>query len=176
MAGAACRAAALAAAAFALGACSITAGPHGVDAAGPFLPPRPAHSESAAAAFHAVLVEGPVDVEIRVGGLDRVRFEGDEERLPELTAEVRDRTLIVRAALGAPWRDGPKVIVDLPRLTKLTSGGSGWITVVGLDEARLEVRVRGSGDVHLCGRVGEFVSTIDGSGRIDSSEVLEGVR
>ncbi len=153
----------------ALAACSITSGPRGVEASGPFLPPRPAQSVLEFETFESIHVEGPLDVEVHVGGLHAVRFLGDEGRLWELRADLREGVLFLSADPGAPWRDGPRAIVTTSSLARLTAAGSGWISVVGLDEARLDVRVRGSGDVLLRGHVGELVTTVEGVGRIDAS-------
>lgn len=160
----------------ALAACSITAGPLGVESSGPFLPPRPAKSVLEFEPFESIHVEGPLDVEVHVGGLHAVRFLGDEGRLWELRADLREGVLFLSADPGEPWRDGPRAIVTTAGLAHLTTAGSGWVSVIGLNEARLDVRVRGSGDVHLRGHVGELATTVEGAGRIDASGVDEGVR
>ena len=164
----------LAAALALIPACNLTAGPRGLDATGPFLVPPPVSEQRALPPFASLYVDGPLDVEVRVGTPCSVRFTGDEGRLAELVAEVRDGTLLVRADPGAPWRDGPRALVTLPDLVSITSAGGGWVAVTGLDAARIEVRLRGSGDVRLRGRVGELVADDTGAGRIDASELEVG--
>jgi len=153
----------------ALGACNVAVGPKGVEATGTFLVPAPVVQDRPVADFARVFVDGALDVEVRVGSPCALRFEGDEERLAELSAEVRDGTLLVRADPGPPWRSGPRGFVTLPELASVTSAGSGWIAVTGLDQERLEVRVRGSGDVLLRGRVAELDAASEGVGRVDAS-------
>lgn len=159
-----------------LGACNIAVGPQGVEATGTFLVPAPVVQERPVTDFASVYADGPLDVEIRVGGPCALRFEGDEERLAELTAEVRDGTLLVREGPGAPWRSGPRAIVELPVLVSVTAAGSGWVAVAGLDQERLVVRVRGSGDVLLRGRVAELDASAEGVGRVDASGLSESAR
>lgn len=149
-------------------ACNLEVGPRGVEATSQFVEPAPGVSERALPPFESLYVDGPLDVEVRVNEPCTLRFEGDEERLVELSAEVRDGVLLVRADPGAPWRRGPRAVVTLPALTSLTAAGSGWVSVSGLDQARLAVRLRGSGDVRLRGRVGELAAEDGGAGRIDT--------
>jgi hypothetical protein len=155
--------------ALAFASCSITAGPAGVETTGVFLPPRPGSAEQALAEFEHVFVTGPVDVEVRVGDPSSVRFDGDPERLFELAADVRSGTLFVHSEPGLPWRFGPRAIVSTPTLATLTSDGSGWVAVTRLDQPRLEIRLRGSGDVLLRGRVDELIARDEGVGRIDTA-------
>ncbi len=156
------------------GSCNLTAGPRGLEATGPFLERAPASEERAIPDFTGLYVDGPLDVEVRVGSPASVRFTGDEGRLVELGAEVREGTLILRADLGPAWRVGPRALVTLPELASITSAGSGWIAVTGLDAARIEVRLRGSGDVLLRGRVTELVADDTGAGRIDANALVVG--
>jgi len=156
------------AALLACASCNITAGPDGVEATGVLLPPKPGIAEQSLAGFEHVFITGPVDVEVRVGDPSSVRFEGDPERLFELAADVRAGTLFVHSQPGLPWRSGPRAIVSTPTLAALTSDGSGWVAVSGLDQARLEVRLRGSGDVLLRGQVDELIARDEGVGRIDT--------
>ncbi|MCY2961414.1 MAG: DUF2807 domain-containing protein [Planctomycetota bacterium] len=154
-----------------LSACNLTAGPRGLDATSTLVPPAPATQARELPAFQSLYVEGALDVELRVGSPCAVRFVGDEDRLAELTAEVRDGTLLLAAEPATTWRDGPRAVVSLPALASLTSAGSGWVSVTGLDEARLAVTLRGSGDVLLRGRVGELVAEDRGAGRLDASGI-----
>jgi hypothetical protein len=153
----------------ALASCNITAGPDGVETTGVFLPPKPGSVEQTLAEFEHVFITGPVDVEVRIGDTSSVRFEGDPERLFELAADVRAGTLFVHSDPGLPWSSGPRAVVSTPTLGTLTSAGSGWVAVTGLEQPRLEIRLRGSGDVLLRGQVDELIARDEGVGRIDTA-------
>lgn len=154
--------------------CNWTAGPRGVEATGPFLKRPPASEERVVPAFSSLYVDGPLDVEVRVGSPCSVRLTGDEGRLAEIGTDVRAGALLLRADPGPVWRDGPRAVVTMSELLTITSAGSGWIAVTGLDAARVEVRLRGSGDVLLRGRVGELVVDDTGAGRLDVEALAVG--
>lgn len=158
----------------ALGACNVAAGPRGVEATGPFLARGPASERREVAPFASVHVAGSIRVEIRVGAPCALEFGGDEGRLDELSAEVIDGTLLLADVVGAPWVHAPRAVVTLPTLGTVTSTGSGWIAVSGLDADCVAVRLRGSGDVLLRGHAEELDAEDTGSGRVVTDDLVVG--
>jgi len=156
-----------------LASCAVAIGGDRTEVTGPFLQPAPGVEQRAVEPFRRVHVEGAIDVEVRVGWPLAVELHGDDDRLVELRADVRDGTLLLgNLVAGLPFRDGPRAIVSMPELDGLVSAGNGWVAVTGLDQDRLEVVLRGSGDVRLRGRVGELVERDEGVGRIDVSQLV----
>jgi hypothetical protein len=138
------------------------------EASGPFIHPAPERVERELGPFRRVLVEGSVDVELRTGVPRRVRVEGDKGRLAEVRTELREGTLVVSfPAESRLFRDGPRVVVEVEALDALVAAGSGWIAVSGLDQERLEVELRGPGDVRLRGKVGALAARVTGAGQLD---------
>ncbi|MBL8860691.1 MAG: DUF2807 domain-containing protein [Planctomycetes bacterium] len=159
-------------AAAAAASCAGSVGPKGLEARAEFVDPAPQTEERAVAGFERLRVEGVVDVEVRLGSPHALRVRGDVGRLCEITAEVRDGTLILGAAPGRPWRGAPRAFVEAPRLDALVAAGAGWTAVFGLDQDELEVRVEGSGDVLLAGRVGAVRADLRGAGRLDRRQLV----
>jgi hypothetical protein len=147
---------------------------HGDETEGysPLVPVVPEREARAVGEFQRVLVEGALQVELRVGLPRSVRVEGDAGRLHEVQTEVRDGTLVLSHPLEfGSWRDGPRALVDCPGLASLVAAGSGWVAVGGLDQESFQLEVRGSNDVRLRGRVDQLAVAIEGAGTADVSEL-----
>jgi hypothetical protein len=158
----------------ALSGCAFAVHDDRTEVAGPFLRPAPGVEQRAVEPFRRIHVEGAIDVEVRVGWPPAVELRGDADRLDELRTDVRDGTLLLGNVVAAvPFRDGPRAIVSVPELDALVAAGSGWVAITGIDQERLEVVLRGSGDVRLRGRVAELVARDEGAGHIDVAHLAQ---
>lgn len=157
-------------AAASLAGCAVSLQGDRTDVSGPFVTPAPGLEQRATESFRRIHVEGVIDVEVRVGWPLAVELRGDAERLVELRTDVRDGTLLLgNVVVDRPFRDGPRAVVSLPELDGLVAAGSGWVLVTGLDQERIEVDLRGSGDVRLRGRVHRLSAHDVGAGDLDRS-------
>ncbi len=148
--------------------CVMVVHSKGAEAHSPLLAPAPVREARSVDAFRRVHAEGGVDVELRVGTARAVHVEGDAGRLAEVRTEVRGDTLLVTWHYdGARWRNGPRAVIDVEALDGVVHAGAGWMALSNLDQERLEVEQRGTGDVLLRGRVGLLVARISGPGDVD---------
>ena len=148
----------------------------------------------AATGFTGVGVSLPAKVEVRLGAVESVTVEADENLLPLIETSVRNGSLQikpVRRNLSIESR-AIRVLVQArqieqldiggsgsilaetlrgPRL-KLAIGGSGSMDLRGIETDRVDVSVGGSGDVKLAGTVRRFEASIAGSGEVEGPGLL----
>ena len=116
-------------------------------------------------------VGGSMIVDVRVGGAPSLVVEGDSNLLPFVTTETRGSTLRIGTEGRLRSTTPLKVTYTVPRLTDLRSGGSGHVTVRGLNGEPLSVRLGGSGVTRLSGEVAELDAKVSGSGKIEAGEL-----
>jgi carbon monoxide dehydrogenase subunit G len=156
-------------------------------------------------AFEQIDVSGSMDLIVRQGPQTSVQVQADDKLLPLVETVVENGAKGARLKLrwkpaeGQFWRwsNGPQgdakvlVTVTTPRLTAVTSSGSGntrieafktpsmQLAVAGSGEARfdalateeLSVRVSGSGDVSGTGSAGRLKISVAGSGDVRLPEM-----
>ncbi|MYM82759.1 DUF2807 domain-containing protein [Duganella sp. FT50W] len=119
-------------------------------------------------------VNGPMQVEVRVGQQTALQIEGDSNIVPLVRTDASGGTLRV-------WIDGSirtsqplRVLYSTPVLRHLSANGSGSLTVDGLNGAPLELSLNGSRGVRLAGRVARLDARLNGSGGLNASALESG--
>jgi hypothetical protein len=130
-----------------------------------------ARDTRAVAALTGLDVGGSMIVDVRVGGAPSLVVEGDSNLLPVVTTETRGSTLHIGTEGRLRSTTPLKITYTVPRLTDLHSGGSGHVTVHGLQGEPLAVRLGGSGVARLSGEAAEFDARVSGSGKIEAGEL-----
>jgi hypothetical protein len=143
--------------------------------------------------FKGVALSLPAQVEIRMGDVEGVTVETDENLLPLVATVVEKGTLHIRPAKGnlnlKPR--SLKVVVQARQIEQLAVGGagsikaaglktplldlgiggSGAIEVSGVDSDSIEAAVGGSGNVKIAGAARKFSVSIGGSGDVKAGEL-----
>ena len=120
-------------------------------------------------------VNGPVHVEVHVGGAPSLQVEAESNLLPLVHTEVRGDTLHISVQGSFHSTSGLRVIYTTPQLTQINASGSGRLMVAGLNGATLYVEQNGSRTSELSGNVGRLDVQVRGSGNIDASGLSSGV-
>ena len=146
--------------------------------------------------FDRIRVEGPFDVQVRLGPSSAVQAHGPQAGLDRLEVTVNDGTLIIRPDRNA-WGGWPGsasegkvvVIVTTPRLRALALAGSGDasvdrmraadvqlnldgtgdIKVAAVDAESVGIALSGSGDISVAGRAKQGRASLSGSGDLDAA-------
>ncbi|MBV9839958.1 MAG: DUF2807 domain-containing protein [Sphingomonadaceae bacterium] len=146
--------------------------------------------------FDRIQVEGPYDVQVRVGPAAAAHAHGPQSGIDRLQVLVNDGTLIVRTDHSNGWGGYPgaasdgkvTVFVTTPRLrgvalagtgdvdvdrirngdVQLGLNGSGDITVGTLEADSVGIALSGSGDVKVAGRAKQGRANLSGSGDLDA--------
>src|SRR5471032_1979937 len=136
-------------------------------------------------------VNGPLEVEVRVGPAPSLQLDADSNLLAMVKTDTSGDRLRIWID-GSIRSSGPvHVVYTTPRLARIDSSGSGALTVSGLNGgvltvsqngsrstelsgvvAKLDVSVNGSGGVNVAGLdSGSTVASLHGSGRLDLGQV-----
>lgn len=145
--------------------------------------------------FTAVALEGPDDVDVRVGSAFSVRAQGNESELAKLKIERKGDTLeigrIRKYGIGWSSGKGVRITVTMPRITaaELASSGnlsvdraespsfkgdlagSGNLSIAGLATGDAKFSIAGSGNVKAGGHADRLVVDIAGSGDFDAADL-----
>ena len=141
--------------------------------------------------FKGLAAGGPIDVIVKMGSTESVRFEGDADAISTLVTEVKSGILIIRPQTS--WTSWAKkyenkkitAYVTAKVLNSLTMSGDGSIRVTGdvdggefattlsgsgsitadVDATQLTAVISGSGTVNIKGQADKADVTISGSGR-----------
>lgn len=122
-------------------------------------------------AFTGVANATEADVEILQGSTDGVWIIAEENMIPHLRTQVQNGILrIYTDNVSLRPREQMRVEVDIRRLDRLESSGSGRVDAPLLDATRLEVVSSGAGDIDIPSLLADsIVITSSGSGDIEVS-------
>ena len=110
--------------------------------------------------------ESQFDVDISQGDTFEVRVRIDSNLQKHVDTEVRGDTLVIDSdAWVVDSQSGPHVLITMPRLDSLSSGGSGSVFAAWFDASEdVYLRLSGSGDLGFEGTAPRIVADLDGSG------------
>lgn len=124
--------------------------------------------------FNGVAAGGPINVIIKLGDKESLRFEGDEEAIVTLISEVKSGILVIRPQNS--WTSWAKkyenkqitAYVTAKRISSLTMSGNGSMNVSGTVSAEeLAITLSGSGSIKAKIAVDKLTGVISGSGNVD---------
>ena len=129
--------------------------------------------------FSKIETRGAVDVVFRqAAGKPKVEIKGNSDGMESVSVYSDGNTLVLTQKTAAGWYnfdgEGVKVYVSAPNITAVTVSGSGDFDVNGaLTTGRLEVNVRGSGDVDMKSVVCDEASVkVYGSGDVEIKKLV----
>lgn len=150
--------------------------------------------ERSVGAFRKVIVNGPLDVRIGAGEVDRVIVRADDNIAPLVEASVLGETLVIGLKSGAFYRTRSPVQVQVRARTlqgvtlrgsgdirverahaevfEATVQGSGDVAIDALQANTVAVSIAGNGDVRLKGTAGTLGVVIDGSGDAHCADLV----
>jgi hypothetical protein len=121
----------------------------------------------AAAAFDSVEVNGPAHLEVAVGGRPSIEVQIDDNLVGNIVTETRGGALSIRTTGSFRTRTAPVVRVTAPTLARLQSIGSGNVRITGQRGDRLELDMKGSGNLIVDGQSRAVIASLYGSGNAD---------
>ncbi|MTV37596.1 head GIN domain-containing protein [Duganella radicis] len=126
------------------------------------------------ATLDSVDINGPMQVEIRVGQGTSLQVEGDSNILPLLRTDASGGMLRL-------WVDGNvrtshplRVTYTTPQLREVAANGSGQLNISGLNGGPLGLSLNGSRAVRLAGQVSRLDARLNGSGGLNASALDSG--
>jgi hypothetical protein len=122
--------------------------------------------------FDRVRLTGAFSATVAAGKRDtRFVMTGDPDALARVTVNVSDRTLVVGMREGTNLKSTIKLQIDLPVLRGFRIEGVGNAKITGLTGADLELAIPGAASITASGRAGNETIDLDGTGKIDASDV-----
>jgi hypothetical protein len=114
------------------------------------------------------------DILVSIGATQSVSLTYDDNLIVYVTTKVRGGKLVIEASRSFSSSRDCQFKIVVPRLEEVSVGGSGKIEVVGLDDDRFAVQIDGSADVIASGEVGELTIEVNGSGNVDTRDLVAG--
>jgi hypothetical protein len=122
-------------------------------------------------AFTRIENRDSVDIRLHVGEPQRVRVLAGEKVIDDVATEVHGDTLEVTFDHDGFGGSAVTVEAYVPRLTGVTSSGSGNVDADGIAGDAFEVRSEGSADIALAGTVRRLAVAMDGSGDAELADL-----
>ncbi|MFA4869860.1 MAG: head GIN domain-containing protein [Pedobacter sp.] len=121
--------------------------------------------------FNGIIAGGPIQVIVKFGATESLRFEGDKEAISTLVTEVKGDKLVIRPKTSwVSWArkyENKKIIayVTAKQLSSLTMSGDGSITVSGtITAAEFATTLSGSGTIKANVEADKITAVVSGSG------------
>lgn len=119
-------------------------------------------------------LNGPLQVELRVGQATSLQVSGDSNLVPLVHTDASGGALRVWVEGNVRSNMPLRVVYTTPTLRHLSANGSGSLAVSGLNGAPLELDLKGSRSVSLAGRVQRLDASLNGSGGLHASGLQSG--
>lgn len=126
--------------------------------------------------FNGIIAGGPIEVVVKLGNTESLRFEGDKEAIATLISEVKGDKLVIRPQTSwVSWArkyENKKIIayVTAKQLSSLTMSGDGSITVSGtLTASEFATTLSGSGSIKANVTADRLTAVVSGSGNAEIS-------
>ncbi|HHM04233.1 MAG TPA: DUF2807 domain-containing protein [Gammaproteobacteria bacterium] len=118
-------------------------------------------------AFTQLVVDGGMDVRIKVDAAPAMTVSGDDNIVPLVRLRVAGRTATLDTR-GSYLATLPvQVTLSLPALARVIHQGAGTVTLAGLQATSLALASTGAGDLRAAGRVRRLHLISEGSGDMD---------
>lgn len=122
--------------------------------------------------FNALALSMPGSVEVRMGAIESVTIETDDNIVPLVETVIENGTLKIRPTKQNMQLDtrSLKIVVQAKKVERIAVGGSGSVDAEGLRGGKLVFDVGGSGSINLRGVESESVTvSLGGSGNLKAS-------
>ncbi|AXA91585.1 GIN domain-containing protein [Massilia sp. YMA4] len=121
------------------------------------------------AAFRAIAIKGPIDIEIHAGKAQSVKVSGSDEFIGKLRTTVKDGELLIDYPGKAnKTTDTGKIVVTMPTLVKCMVEGAGEVAIDGVNEERIDLQFQGAGELSAKGKTKWLRLKAQGVGHVDT--------
>lgn len=130
--------------------------------------------------FNGVSVGGSFYVKLVAGKEGKITINAEENLLPYLITEVKDRTLKIKWRKGISVNRHKRILVTVPfkDISKVSLAGSGEVYTENsiINTNKLKVSLAGSGDIKLDVKTSNISASIAGSGDIKLNGTTDGFK
>jgi hypothetical protein len=121
--------------------------------------------------FSSIDLAGTNEVTVRISGDQSVVVSADENLLDHVTTRVRSGRLVIGEIGSFTTRSPMSVEIGAPSVDALTLSGTGSVSAVGVESARLTVSHAGTGLLQISGAVNSLDVSLDGTGDVELGQL-----
>ncbi|QGZ42072.1 putative autotransporter adhesin-like protein [Pseudoduganella flava] len=104
------------------------------------------------AAFRAISIHGPINIEVHAGQTQSVKVYGRPEFISNVVTNVKAEELRIDYGSGSKSvKDGDKIVVTVPSLVKCIVEGAGQVVIDNVKEERIDLQFEGAGRLEAKG-------------------------
>jgi hypothetical protein len=105
------------------------------------------------AAFRAIAIHGPINIEVHAGQAQSVKVMGRPEFVSRVTTNVAAEELKIdySGKNNVSMKDGDKIVVTVPSLVKCVVEGAGQVVIDNVKEERIDLQFEGAGRLEAKG-------------------------
>jgi hypothetical protein len=104
------------------------------------------------AAFRAIAIHGPINIEVHAGQTQSVKVIGRPEFISGVVTNVKAEELRIDYGNGSKSvKDGDKIVVTVPSLVKCIVEGAGQVVIDNVKEDRIDLQFEGAGRLEAKG-------------------------
>jgi Putative auto-transporter adhesin, head GIN domain len=126
--------------------------------------------------FQSIKLNGSIDLEFRIAPKVSVELIADDNLLPRITTEVKNKALTIaletRDGESIQTRTPIRAVVTAPSLTGLAILGSGDAVATGISGDQLSIAISGSGSAKVSGSAKRVNAAVKGSGDIEAKDLI----
>jgi hypothetical protein len=122
-------------------------------------------------AFHALSVDGPLDVTVSIGSTSSATIEADDNLIPLIGTQVADGKLTISLASGLQTTNPLKVRLTTANLDSLAQKGASTIDFEAVSASALSVDVDEASTLRAGGRATSLALTVGGASTADLRNV-----
>lgn len=112
------------------------------------------------------------ELTIEVGKNTPLKMKGDDNILPLITTEIRDRKLIIKASKSTNTKTHTTFSVGVKELKALDIRGTTDLKVLGVAADRFSVTVSGVANGVIAGKIKDLSLTMAGAGELDLHDLV----
>jgi hypothetical protein len=105
------------------------------------------------AAFRAIAIHGPINIEVQAGKTQSVKVMGRPEFIGKVITSVKSDELRIDYAEknNVSLKDGDRIVITVPSLVKCIVEGAGQVVIDNVKEERLDLQFEGAGRLEAKG-------------------------
>lgn len=119
-------------------------------------------------------LNGPLQVDVRVGEAPSLQVEGDSNLLAMVRTDSNGDTLRISVTGRVQTSNPLHIIYTTPQLARVESSGSGRLDIRGLNGGALSLTQNGSRATQLSGNVSRLEMRLNGSGSVNATSLEVG--
>jgi hypothetical protein len=128
----------------------------------------------AVASFNSLDVNFAGSIQVRSQGQESLTISGDDNIIQFITTEVKNGTLYIRGTKGYSPRQKLQIMVSTPDVRRFVFDGVGEANLSNIKNDRLEIVVKGVGNLSATGETKELDITLSGVGSVDAKNLHAG--